>query len=135
MLLVTPIVASLLTMFYVRLTFNVIGLRRSLKVSLGDGGHEVLERAIRAHGNFAEYVPLALILLACLEFNRAPSAAVWPLGLLLLAGRVIHAVGVNAPVKGTASSNRVPGMVVTVLTLIGLVVANLSWLVYQQFVL
>ena len=72
MLIVTSIIASILTLIFVRLSFAVIGLRRKNKVSLGSGGHEDLERAIRAQGNFAEYVPFGVILIACLELNGAP---------------------------------------------------------------
>jgi uncharacterized membrane protein YecN with MAPEG domain len=130
MLIVTTTIACLLSLFFVRLTFNVINLRRKLKVSLGTGGHDSLERAIRAHGNFAEYVPMSLLLLACLEFNSAPGLLVWALGIALLAGRVVHAIGINAPSKG-ASMNRVRGMVVTLSTLMALAFCNLGWMVYQ----
>jgi uncharacterized membrane protein YecN with MAPEG domain len=64
MLIVTSIIAAVLTAVFIRLSFNVIGLRRKNKVGLGSGGNEDLERAIRAQGNFAEYVPFGLILLA-----------------------------------------------------------------------
>ena len=72
MLLVTSIIASLLTVIFIKLSFAVIGLRRKNKVGLGSGGHDDLERAIRAQGNFAEYVPFGIILIACLELNGAP---------------------------------------------------------------
>ena len=130
MLLITPLVASLLALFFVRLTWQVIGLRRKHKVSLGTGGHADLEMAIRAHGNFAEYVPLGLVLLACLEFNNAPATLVWVLGILLAAGRIVHALGVTTPSAG-ASKNRVRGMVLTILTLSSLAVCNIGWLVYR----
>jgi uncharacterized membrane protein YecN with MAPEG domain len=69
MLIVTSFIASVLTVIFIKLSFAVIGLRRKNKVALGDGGKEDLERAIRAQGNFAEYVPFGLILLACLELS------------------------------------------------------------------
>ena len=67
MLKITAIYAAILTFVYVKLTLNVISLRRENKVSLGDGDIKELQQAIRSHGNFAEYVPLGLILLACLD--------------------------------------------------------------------
>lgn len=75
MLLVTSVIASLLTIIFVKLSFAVIGLRRKNKVGLGSGGNEDLERAIRAQGNFAEYAPFGIILLptkrmVCLAFKR-----------------------------------------------------------------
>jgi len=70
MLKITAIYAAILTFVYVKLTLNVINLRRQNEVSLGDGGRDDLQQAIRSHGNFAEYVPLGLILLGCLEVNH-----------------------------------------------------------------
>ena len=64
MLLITSVIAAALTIIFVKLSFAVIGLRRKNQVGLGSGGHEDLERAIRAQGNFAEYVPFGIILLA-----------------------------------------------------------------------
>ena len=65
MLFITSIIASVLTVIFVRLSFAMIGFRRKNKVGLGSGGHEELERAVRAQGNFAEYVPIGIILIAC----------------------------------------------------------------------
>jgi hypothetical protein len=50
-------------------------------------------QTVRMHGNFAEYVPFLLILVALLELQQSH---VWQLHLvagLTLAGRVLHAVG------------------------------------------
>lgn len=54
---------------------------------------EPLRRKTRAHGNFTEYVPLALILLGVLEVSGAAANKVWWLGAAFLLGRVLHAVG------------------------------------------
>ena len=40
MLLITSIIASILTIIFIKLSFAVIGLRRKNKVGLGRGGHE-----------------------------------------------------------------------------------------------
>jgi uncharacterized membrane protein YecN with MAPEG domain len=72
MLLITSVIASILTIIFVRLSFGVIKLRRKNQVRIGTGGVEELERAIRAQANFAEYVPIGLILISCLEANAAP---------------------------------------------------------------
>ena len=68
MLLITSIIVAILTIIFIKLSFAVIGLRRKNKVGLGSGGHEDLERAIRTQANFAEYIPLGVILIACLEY-------------------------------------------------------------------
>ncbi len=72
MLLVTSVISAVLTILFIKLSFAVINLRQKNQVGFGTGGNEALERAIRAQGNFAEYVPFGIILLACLEANKAP---------------------------------------------------------------
>ena len=129
MLLITSIIASVLTIIFIKLSFAVIGLRRKNKVGLGNGGHEDLERAIRAQGNFAEYVPFGVILIACLELNGAPWWLVALPGITLIIGRLIHAVGINIPPPDF--SKRVLGMMLTFGTLITLVVLNLGWALYK----
>lgn len=129
MLLVTSIIASILTIIFVKLSFAVIGLRRKNKVGLGSGGHEDLERAIRAQGNFAEYVPFGIILIACLELNGAPWWLVAIPSIALIIGRLIHAIGINTPPPDF--SKQVLGMKFTFNTLITLVVLNLGWSLYK----
>ncbi len=128
MLLVTSIIAAVLTGIFIKLSFAVIGLRRKNKVGLGSGGHDDLERAIRAQGNFAEYVPFGIILIACLELNGAPWWLVAIPGVTLIVGRLIHAKGINVPPPDF--SKRIMGMKFTFMTLIGLVVLNLAWSLY-----
>lgn len=47
---------------------------------------------MQAQQNFAEYVPIALILLALLEFNGATSSTLNGLGIALVLFRVSHAI-------------------------------------------
>jgi uncharacterized membrane protein YecN with MAPEG domain len=129
MLIVTTLIACILAALFIRLSLSVIRLRRHHKVGLGSGGVDNLERAIRAQANFTEYVPIALILLACLEFNGAPLWLIAILGIALVVGRVIHAIGINQPPPHF--SNRVIGMRFTITTLIMLAVFNLAWLLLQ----
>ena len=129
MLLVTSIITSVLAIVFVRLSLAVIGLRRKNKVGLGSGGHDDLERAIRAQGNFAEYVPFGILLLACLELNGAPWCLVAILGIALIVGRLIHAKGINTPPPDF--SQRVLGMKLTFGTLITLAILNLGWALYK----
>lgn len=129
MLLITTIIASALTIIFIRLSFAVIHLRRKNQVGLGSGGHEDLERAIRAQGNFSEYVPFGLILIACLELNGAPWWLVAAPGLSLIIGRLIHAKGINIPPPDF--SKRVLGMKFTFVTLISLVVLNIGWILFN----
>ena len=131
MLLVTSVVASFLTIIFIKLSFAVIRLRRENKVAIGSGGHEDLERAIRAQGNFAEYVPFGILLIACLELNGAPWWLVAIPGITLIMGRLIHAKGINVPPPDF--SKRILGMKITFFTLYALVVMNLGWSLYKFF--
>ena len=129
MLLVTSIIASILTVIFIKLSFAVIGLRKKNQVGLGTGGHEDLERAIRAQGNFAEYVPFGIVLIACLELNGAPWWLVAIPGVTLIIGRVIHAIGIHE--LPPEFSKRILGMKLTFGTLITLAVLNLGWALYE----
>jgi len=129
MLQVTSFVSAVLAILFVRLSFAVIGLRRQNKVSLGSDGNIELERAIRAQGNFSEYVPIGIILIACLELNAAPWWLVALPGLTLILGRLVHAKGINQPPPNF--SNRILGMQLTFFTLIGSAVLNIAWTTYR----
>jgi uncharacterized membrane protein YecN with MAPEG domain len=128
MLIVTSIFASVLALMFIKLSMDVIGFRRKNKVAIGDGGVPELERAIRAHGNFAEYVPLGLFLIGALELNDAPLELVAPLGLLLVVGRYYHAKGINEPPP--EFSNRVLGMKITFAALGLPALSNIAWVTY-----
>ena len=71
-------------------------MRYSLKVGLGDGGHARLARAIRVHANAVEWALPTLLLLLLAELNRAPALALHVCGIALVAGRVLHAVGLSS---------------------------------------
>ena len=132
MLIITAIIASVLTIIFINLSFAVIALRRKNQVGLGSGGHDDLERAIRAQGNFAEYVPFGIILIACLELNGAPWFLVALPGIALIVGRLIHAKGIHVPPPDF--SKRVLGMKFTFSTLIALVFLNIGWAIYRLLV-
>jgi uncharacterized protein len=92
---ITAFYASLLAPLFLVLAIRVVALRKSARVALGDGGERTLLRRIRAHANFAEYVPYTLILMGLAE---SLSASVWLLhgaGAALLAGRFLHAYSVS----------------------------------------
>ena len=91
MLTVTSFTAALLALMFVALTWNVVQSRFRVEAVFGDGGDDLLNRAIRAHGNFAEYVPLFLILLALQELAGVSSFLLVLQGVALLAARGMHA--------------------------------------------
>jgi len=60
------------------------------------GGEEKLDRLVRGHGNFIEFVPLFLVALATAEYLGTADLVVWAGGLLMLTGRLVHYVGMVA---------------------------------------
>jgi uncharacterized membrane protein YecN with MAPEG domain len=92
-----PIYAALLGVLFVLLSVRAIGARRAARVAIGPLGQDPLDRRVRAHANCAEYVPLALLLLAFAELRGAPGLALHAGGLALLLGRAAHAWGLSNP--------------------------------------
>ena len=82
-----------LSLFYIKLFRNVVNHRRLTKTSLGYKSIE-LERAIRAHANFCETVPISFFLSLLLYFNNLLIFAV-PAIIILCVGRTIHAISVS----------------------------------------
>ena len=91
--MITSLYILPLTIILLVLIFQVIKLRRKNRVGLGSGGHDDLTQAIRAHGNFVETVPFALILMVLLEYQGAPDWAIHIFGGLLVIARIAHAQG------------------------------------------
>ena len=114
-MMITAFFAGLLGLGYILLTANVIRTRRAASVNLGDGGNELLTRRIRAHGNFAEYVPIALILMAFAEIGGAPSFLIYLLGVALVLGRLMHGFALSTLTRRPAA--RVAGMILTLLAI------------------
>jgi uncharacterized membrane protein YecN with MAPEG domain len=92
---ITAFYASLLAFLFVLLSVRVIAQRREARVEIGVGESKELLRRSRVHANFAEYVPLALLMLAFAESLKTPSIVLHLLGLALLAGRLLHAYGLS----------------------------------------
>ena len=82
-----------------------------------------LFKAIRAHGNAAEYVP-TLIVLILLVGARSPAAAAIPLIAGATGARLVHAYGMlSSPSLAAPTASRSIGAVGTYLFGIGLAVA------------
>lgn len=90
----TPVYAALFALFYSALSVRALRLRGRLKIALGDGGDKRLLRATRVHGNFAEYVPMTLLLIFMFELDGGSAGWIHALCAVLLVGRVSHAYGV-----------------------------------------
>lgn len=97
--------------------------RQKHKIPFGDDGVPELAQAIRAFGNASEYVPVGLAGLIVLDLAGAAPLLVHIGGFVLLAGRVIHAVGLSN--SGGASVPRALGMTLTWVAYVYLIAATL----------
>lgn len=120
---IVSVYAAVLALVYVALSIRVVTVRRAALVAIGDGGDKVLERRIRAHANFAEYVPIALILIALAESNGAPVLMLHALGSGLIVGRVVHALNISSEQERIPL--RVVGMATTFTVILVAALANL----------
>ena len=109
------------------LALQTIKVRRANKVKLGDGGDFELQSAIRAHGNFAEYMPITIILLFLLEYNGMHYLVIHVIGIAFLVGRLTHAQGL---LKDNLRK-RVMGMGFTLNIIIGLAIANIVLAIFN----
>ena len=87
-MIVTPLYAGILAMLFLVLSARVVAVRS--RVSLGDGGDPLVLRRMRGHANFAEYVPLILVMMAMLELSHASIYVLHGLGIALVAARLLH---------------------------------------------
>ncbi len=92
---ITALYAGLLGLLMMVFAFRVVAVRRATAIGLGDGGNALLFSRIRIHGNAAEYVPLALLLMLLLELNGTSFRELHVMGLALLVGRLAHAQGLS----------------------------------------
>ena len=97
MIISTPSIlyTALLGLLLIALSINVVLARRKYRVRLGTGTDEGMQQAARVQANFAEYVPLACVLLIVSELTGMPFVAVHAAGMLLLTSRLLHAWGLS----------------------------------------
>jgi len=114
---ITLTIAGAAAILHIWLSLRVSSLRRPLKIGVGDGGNEVLLRRIRAHANFAENMPIFLILLGFVELAVGKSLWLWGAGIVFVLARIAHAFGMDRP---GANILRIAGIALSWLVLLGL---------------
>ncbi|HTU09496.1 MAG TPA: MAPEG family protein [Allosphingosinicella sp.] len=114
---ITLTIAGAAAILHVWLSLRVSSLRRPLKIGVGDGGNEILMRRMRAHGNFAENVPIFLVLLGFVELAVRGNVWLWAAGIVFVLARIAHAFGMDRP---GANLLRVAGISLSWLVLLGL---------------
>ncbi len=121
---ILPVYAAVFAIFFVILSIRTIRQRRKLKIGLGDAGNKDMQRAVRVHANFAEYVPLSLLMICLVEQSGVYAWFVHSLCLGLLVGRLSHAYGVSQVKEDFRF--RIVGMSLTVAVLFACAV-HLLW--------
>lgn len=123
---VTAFAAAVCGLLLVFLAVRISMLRLHHKVSLGDGGIAELGRAVRAHGNTMEQVPIFLIQCACYEIYLGAGFFLMGLVAAFLLARLLFAWGLS---RQTLSSARRIGAGLTYLTQVLLSLALLAQVV------
>lgn len=111
------------------LAYRVGTMRRSEKISIGDGGNERLTARMRAQLNFAEYAPIVLILIALIELASETTEWLWGAAALFVIARILHPFGMDGWRPGRAI-----GIGLTFLILAGLALyaASIPFLTYSE---
>ena len=112
---VTLLYAGLNALILLTLAVLTVRVRVVTKTDIGTGDNVSMTKAVRAHGNAAEYIPMALILIGALELAGAPPTFLHALGAGLTASRLLHAQGIYSTL-GT-SPGRFVGTLLTWLVL------------------
>lgn len=115
--------ASLHVLLMMLLAVRVVVHRRAHKIGLGDGGDKLLSRKMRAHANFIEYVPMALLMLALLELAGLAATWLWAMGGALLVARMLHGFGLSR--HAGYSFGRFWGTLLTWIVLVAMALAGL----------
>ena len=93
--MIVPLYAAIMALFLVFLSIRTLRLRRRHQIAIGDGSEPALERAMRVHANFCEYVPISLLLLFFFESSGDDKLWVHIMCIVLVLGRLLHAYGVS----------------------------------------
>lgn len=92
---ITPLYAMPLALMLFLLWLNVVKRRGTAEVSIGFGNDATLHENIRKHGNFIEFVPLVLVIMALAELRGGNGTALHAAGILLVVSRVLHPFGLH----------------------------------------
>ena len=114
--MITGFYAGLLALVYIALIFNVIAKRLKFGIGLGSAENHILDKAVRVHGNFAEHVPFALLLMALCDYNGTDPIYLHAMGIVLVIARILHAYGLTK--TSVRSFGRSVGVVGTALVII-----------------
>lgn len=88
---ITAVFTGILAVMLVGISVRVTRARITKKVTFHDGGDKEMTAIVRAQGNFIEYVPMALLVMAFIEAMGGRHWVVYVFGVLLVVARLAHA--------------------------------------------
>lgn len=94
---VTLTIAAALAVVNLWLAFRIVPTRMRDNIMVGDAGDDRLSARMRAHANFTEYAPLALILFGLIELAGGSVTVLWILGVIFVVARLLHPFGMDRP--------------------------------------
>ncbi len=109
LIFIAPVYAGFFGIMLVLLSWRIVRLRHkygSFNHKMNEGGHNEMTAAVRAQGNFIEYLPLALLLMWMLETMQFSAWIIHALGVLLILARLLHVHGLNEPGGNGAGRKR-----------------------------
>jgi len=116
MLAITGFYTGILAIMMFVLAYMTSARRREAKINLGTGNDEIMERRSRAFGNFTEFVPMLILLMAIFELQGYPTVYVHILGIVTVIGRLFHALGMTKVL--TIINGRFAGAFLTYMSLL-----------------
>tara|TARA_R110000782_G_scaffold60943_2_gene125771 strand:- start:12 stop:413 length:402 start_codon:yes stop_codon:yes gene_type:complete len=108
--------AGVLILILLALSGLVVRRRQRHQIAFGDAGNVEMTAAARAFGNASEYIPAGLIALVLLALIGAPAVLIHAIGVTLVVGRLVHALGLV--LQTGPSLGRVLGMLMTWIALL-----------------
>lgn len=123
---ITLSTAAAAAILHIWLSARVVWARRGLNISVGDGGHEAVLRRMRAHANFAENMPIFLILLAAIEISGGNRLILLAASFAFVLARIAHGLGMDG---GSLTRLRMVGMMTNtiVIGLLAVYAVYLAW--------
>lgn len=119
---VTIFFIAILALIQFAMTAVVGSYRVKTDIRYMDGGDDELVKRIRAHANFIETVPMALLSMAAAEFAGLAPIALWLGGSMLVIGRLLHYGTLRRSGRGLG---RAGGMLLTFIPICGFAIFTL----------
>lgn len=121
--MVTSLYVGILGLLYFKISMDTIVARGREKVSLGPGAQNEILHLVSAHGNFASYTPIFLMMFFLLEIQNVSPVLLYILGSAFILGRMLHYLTMKD--KERVFKKRKLAMQLTLWPLIALSVINI----------